>query len=124
MTRTDEILRARAAEGRASRSDVARSEIARARARLDEEDAESGARAARIALATLWGGREWQAGDATGDLYALPAIAPFETLAARLDESADLAALAARTRLAEARLRLAHSGGARRSHDTEDTTDS
>lgn len=75
--------------GRSPDSDRHLAEIALGRTRLGQEDAEHELLTARMALASLWGEREPGFTAASGDFEALPAVDAFETLAARLPDSAD-----------------------------------
>lgn len=95
--------------GASPESVVLGAQAALAQAQLDEARAQQRARAARLALAALWGGRETDLELAAGDVLALPAIEDFATLAAGLEASPELLRFASRERIAEARLQLARS---------------
>jgi len=105
--RTLETVRARVAAARASRADIAKAEIALAWARLDEQAAERLERTNRVALASLWGGESPDFGTIRAELFRLPTYEPFASLVTRTDQNPDLALLASRVRLDEARARLA-----------------
>lgn len=110
-------------------SDLQAAEIALAEAQLDRESAARQLASARMALAASWGALSPDFGEVVGDLLTLPAMASFETLAARLPMtpeqwSARLQAetLAARRRLAqtEAKPNIDVSLGVRRLEATKD----
>jgi cobalt-zinc-cadmium efflux system outer membrane protein len=104
----DEVGRA-VQSARNPETDLHAAEIALADAELGLLHAEHELAAARVALASGWGARDADFGEALGNLDDLPAAASFETLSAKLDSSplnrdAMLQAevLAAKRRLAEA----------------------
>lgn len=71
-------------EARNPESDLRAAEIAVAQAELGREHAEHELASARVTLAASWGSFESDFESVIGDLDALPSVAPFETLAARL----------------------------------------
>jgi len=102
--------------GGAPESVVLTAQAALAKAELDLRRADQATVAARQHLAALWGEREPRFELAAGDPLALPAIADFGALADELQRTPELRAFADRTRIAEARLRLAQT---QRSADVE-----
>ncbi len=83
--------------------------ISLARAEIELEHAEHELASSRLRLSTLWGETHPAFGSAQADLFALQPPAPFETLAALLENNPELITLAGAQRLAEARLQLARS---------------
>jgi cobalt-zinc-cadmium efflux system outer membrane protein len=79
---------------------------AAARARLEQERARGLRLAAMRRLAIAMGRRDADFDAVQGDLYALPEISGFETLAALLERSPELGRFADERRLREARLQL------------------
>lgn len=109
--------------GRNPESDLLQSDIAVSRAELAVDNAEHELGSARLALSSLWGDLDPQFTTALGRLAALPAVAEFATLAARLPEStsqrafefdADVLAAQRRVAAAGARPDVALSVGTRR----------
>jgi cobalt-zinc-cadmium efflux system outer membrane protein len=88
-------------------TDLRAAEIALDDADLDREHHEHELRAARVTLASTWGSRDPDFGQAAMSLDTLPALEPFESLAARLPGSASLVAWRLEADGAAARLRLA-----------------
>lgn len=88
-------------------SDLRAAEIALAQAELEREHAEHELASARMSLAASWGSSEPDFGDAMGEFDALPAVAPFDTLAARLPTTPEQRAAALEARTIEARRRVA-----------------
>ncbi|WP_321944927.1 TolC family protein [Burkholderia cenocepacia] len=88
-------------------SDLQAAEIAVAEAQLNRENAEHELASAKMTLAASWGATIPDFGEVVGDLQALPAVAPFETLAARLPMTPELWASRLRANTIGARRRLA-----------------
>ncbi len=128
--RTLEAIAARVAAGRTPEAERSRAQIALLRAEIDERQSQSALRGARHALASLWGDAEPGFGIAQADLYALPHVAPFAELAARVARNPDITRFATEARLRDAELALARAGsrqdlslglGVRRFGETSDT---
>lgn len=109
-----DAARERVEAGASSPAALGRAEIALARARIEQEHAEHELGSSRVKLAVLWGDTTADFAEASGDLFELPALEPFDTYRARVDKSPDLERFAAEARIQEARIRLAE---ARRSPD-------
>lgn len=92
--------------GRNPESDQAAADIALAEAELEQGNAEHELETAKVLLAAMWGAKTADYQRASGNLTDLPAVATFETLAARLPMSAPHhnAALAARVAAAKRRV--------------------
>ena len=95
------------AAARNPESDLSAAEIAVAEAELEREHAEHELASARMTLAASWGSFEPDFTSVAGNLRALPAVEPFEVLAARLPSTAvqrsallEAEAIAARRRVA------------------------
>lgn len=93
--------------GRSPESDLDLMQVAEARADIEVEHAAHELVGARVALAALWNATEPDFDTAAGELFALPAVAPYETLVARLADNPALRDLALDTRAAQARERVA-----------------
>ncbi len=91
-------------------------EAAVARARLQRDRTQTEARAAARSLAALWNDRIPDFDRVTGDLLALPAVPPLDSLSALIERSPQLRQFADEKRLREARVQLARSA---RSADIE-----
>lgn len=104
-TRTAVDARVKAA--RSPLAEGSRAQIALARARLDAAQAGRRLAADRQQLAALWGDPQPGFERVDADLYALPPVEAFETLAARLERNPDLARYLSEARLRDAELRLA-----------------
>jgi cobalt-zinc-cadmium efflux system outer membrane protein len=90
-------------------TDLRMAEISLADAELEREHAEHELRAARVTLASTWGSREPDFGDATLPLDALAEPESFDALVARLPGSSALRAMNLEADTAIARERLADS---------------
>ncbi len=119
----------RVTAGRAPEVEVRRSRITLARARVEQEHAEHELLTSRRKLAAMWGATEAGFGAVSADLYALPAVEPFELLVARLAGNPDFTRFASESRLRDAEIRLAESkrradityfAGVRRLQETRD----
>lgn len=102
-----ESVRRRVTAGRSPEAELGRADIAVARAELALERSAGELASVRVVLASQWGEPSPDFGQAEADLFELPALAPFDDYAARLERNPDLARFATRARLAEARQRLA-----------------
>jgi cobalt-zinc-cadmium efflux system outer membrane protein len=86
-----------------------RARIALARARVVHEHEEHELEAARRRLAAWWGDDAADFGEAAADLFARPAVPDYDTLAARIARSPELARWASEKTVHAAELRLAES---------------
>ena len=109
VEQTQETVRARVTAGVVSPIEQTKAEVALASARIEAERAHRSLEADRRRLAASWGAGEPAFESAGGDLAVLPPVPPFETLAARLSESPDLARWAAEISQREATFALARS---------------
>ncbi|MBN8893322.1 MAG: TolC family protein [Rhodanobacter sp.] len=96
--------------GRSPESELDLMRIAQEQADIEVEHAAHGLAGAKVSLAALWNVAEPSFDGADGDLFDLPAVAPYDDLVARLPDSPTLRALDLDTRAAEARGRLAAAG--------------
>ncbi len=88
-------------------TDLRAAEIALGDAELERAHWEHELRAARMTLASTWGSRDPDFGEAAMSLETLPALASFETLATRLPRSASMMGWQLEAAGAQARLQLA-----------------
>lgn len=107
VQRTLDAISARVDAARSPEAERSRAQIALTRARIEEQQAQSELPSARLALAALWGSTEPTFTRARGDLLALDAVKPFETLVEQLDRNPNFVRFASAARLLEAELRLA-----------------
>lgn len=105
--RTHEAIGMRVQAARSPEAERMRSSIALTRARVEQQQAESEMRAARQALAALWGSERPAFTEATGDLLTLKPVKPVETVLAELERNPDYLRFASEARLRDAELRLA-----------------
>lgn len=98
---------ARVTAGRSPVAERSRARIALTRALIEQRQAESELRSARLVLVASWGSPEPEFTIARGELYDLRSVEPVETLLERLAQSPDFARFASEERLREAELRLA-----------------
>src|SRR5262249_863717 len=77
------------------------------RANIEEQQAQSELRSARLALAALWGSTGPAFTGTSADLFALEPVEAFENLVARLERNPDFVRFASEGRLRDAELRLA-----------------
>ena len=105
--RTLAAITLRVNAARSPEAERSRASIALARARLELQRAEYTLESEHRRLAALWGSTDPAFDSARADLYAMPALEPFEALARRLQDSPDFLTFAAEARLREAQLRLA-----------------
>ncbi|MEO7774183.1 MAG: TolC family protein, partial [Steroidobacteraceae bacterium] len=94
---------------RAPLAEGARAKAQLAQIRLAEEQAEHELASAQIRLAAMWGAREPDFAQVSGQLDPPPALIAFATLQQRLDGNGELARLLTEKRLREAELQLARS---------------
>jgi outer membrane protein, heavy metal efflux system len=127
--RTVDDVRQRVEAAKAPEVDLHRARIAQSRALLAEENAEHELLSARYKLAAMWGATDDRFGAIEADLYRLPEVATFESLAVRLKANPDFLRFATEGRLRDAEVRLAESrrrpdiqlaAGVRRLQDTRD----
>ncbi len=104
---TRQEVAARVASARSPKSDLQAAEIALAEAELDRKNAMQELASARMALAASWGASAPDFDTVAGDLYSLPPVEPFETLAARLSMTPELQAARLQTETLAARGRVA-----------------
>ncbi|MBX5461670.1 MAG: TolC family protein [Steroidobacteraceae bacterium] len=93
--------------GRSPDVELNRTRIALTRARIAEEHAQHALRASRRKLAAMWGDTEEDFGEVTARLFEVPAVPPFDDLAAQIDSNPDFARFASEARLRDAELNLA-----------------
>lgn len=104
---TVEAVRARVAAGGATQAELSRAEAGLVRAQLLEEDYEHELVSANHRLSEQWGETQPDFSRALGDVQALPAVEPLETLQSRVDANPDIAFFMSQRRLAEAELHVA-----------------
>ncbi|MEQ1800820.1 MAG: TolC family protein [Gammaproteobacteria bacterium] len=126
-TADDVGLRVRAAKS--PEAELLRSRAALSRAGLGEQRAAAELGAARQKLAAMWGSPRADFSDVRADLYRMPALLDFESLAARVDANPDFLRFASVARLRDAESRVARSfrrpdlelsGGVRRLEESND----
>lgn len=127
---THSVMAQRVKAAHSPRAQQSRAAIARARSRLDRERARQALESARAQLAAMWGADQARFTTAVADLYALPAVEDFESVASAMAQAPDFLSYAAERRLHEAELELAQararpslrlSAGVRRLEATDDT---
>lgn len=127
--RTVAAVERRVRAGSAPRAELLRALAELAIERLARDDVTHEQSVAQYRLAAQWGDTAPSFAKVDGALLTLPAVAPFDELAARIEENPELARLASERRIAEAELRLAEarqwptvtpSLGARRFESTGD----
>ena len=104
---TVEAVMVRVAASRALDAELARAEAELVRAELLEEDYEHELLSAYHRLSAQWGETRPDFGSVSGELQALPAVEPFETLLSRAEQNPELARFMSQQRLNDAELRLA-----------------
>lgn len=102
-----DVARDRVTAGAASPAALGRAEIAVSRAEIEQEHAEHELESSRVKLSVLWGDAHPAFAAASGDLFALLPLEPFDVHRARLAASPELARYASEARLEDARVRLA-----------------
>ncbi|MEJ0034490.1 MAG: TolC family protein [Gammaproteobacteria bacterium] len=105
--RTADAISARVQAARSPEAERSRANIALIRANIEERQAQSELRSARLALAAVWGGTEPSFDGVSADLFAIEPIEAFENLVARLERNPDFVRFASEGRLRDAELRLA-----------------
>jgi cobalt-zinc-cadmium efflux system outer membrane protein len=105
--RTVDAITARVQAARSPEAERSRARIVLTRAAIEEEQAQSELRSARLALAALWGSTDPAFTGTQADLFALEPVEPFERLVEHLERNPDFARFASEGRLREAELRLA-----------------
>lgn len=105
--KTVEAARSRVRAAKVPEAELGRAEAALARTRLDHEDVEHELLTSRRQLAALWGDTEAEFGAAQGQLSQLPALAPYESLSARIRSNPSLLKFSSEARLREAEVKLA-----------------
>lgn len=124
-----EVVARRVKAARTPRAEQGRAASARARSRLSLVRAGRGLETARLRLAAMWGSDAPGFARAVADLWALPEVADFRSLAARLDQAPGLLRYAAERSVHEAELALARararpgvklSAGVRRLDESDD----
>ncbi|MGK2913604.1 MAG: TolC family protein [Porticoccaceae bacterium] len=105
--KTVEAARVRVRAAKVPEAELGRAEAALARTRLAHEDVEHELLTSRRQLAALWGDTEAAFGRAQGQLSQLPALAPYESLSARIRNNPSLLKFSSETRLREAEVKLA-----------------
>lgn len=105
--RTHDAVAIRVQAARSPEAELSRASIALTRARVEVQQAESAMRAARQALAALWGSRQPEFIEASGDLLDLSPVRPLETVLAELEQNPDYLRYASEARLRDAEVRLA-----------------
>ncbi len=127
---THSVMAQRVKAARSPRAQHSRAAVARARSRLDRERAQQALKSARAQLAALWGADQARFTTAVADLYAMPAVEDFESLASAMARAPDLMSYVAERRLRQAELELAQararpsltlSAGVRRLEASDDT---
>ncbi len=105
--KTVDASRLRVRAGKVPEAELGRAEAALARIRLEHEDVEHELLTSRRQLAALWGDTEAAFGEAQGQLTQLPALAPYESLSARIRSNPSLLKFSSEARLREAEVKLA-----------------
>lgn len=105
--KTVEAASLRAQAAKVPQAELGRAEAALARTRLEHEDVEHELLTSRRQLAALWGDTEATFGEAQGQLSQLPALAPYESLSARISSNPSLLKFSSEARLREAEVKLA-----------------
>jgi len=105
--RMADAIAARVAAARSPEAERSRARIALTRAIIEERQAQSELRSARLALAALWGSIDPAFTGAQADLFGLAPVEPFERLVERLERNPDFLRFASTARLRDAELRLA-----------------
>ncbi len=105
--RTVAAVEQRVRAGSAPRAELLRAHAELATERLARDDVTHEQSVAQYRLAAQWGETAPSFAKVDGALLTLPAVAPFDELAARIEENPELARLASEQRIAEAQLRLA-----------------
>jgi cobalt-zinc-cadmium efflux system outer membrane protein len=127
---TYDAIAKRVQAARSPEAELSRAHIALTRARVEVKQTETTRLAARQSLAALWGSRNPEFTNASGDLLTLRPIRELEDLLAELERNPDYLRFASEARLRDAELRLARAQarpnivfglGMRRFEDTNDS---
>ena len=105
--KTVEAASLRVQAAKVPQAELGRAQAALARSRLEHEDVEHELLTSRRQLAALWGDTEAAFGEAQGQLSQLPALAPYESLSARIRSNPSLLKFSSEARLREAEVKLA-----------------
>ncbi len=105
--RTLDAITTRVQAARSPEAERSRARIAVMRGLVEEQQAESEVRSARLALSALWGSQAPQFTRAQADLFTLDPIGPFEALVQKLERNPDFVRFASEARLRDAEVRLA-----------------
>ncbi|MES2884993.1 MAG: TolC family protein [Pseudomonadota bacterium] len=105
--KTVDAARQRVRAAKVPEAELGRAEAALARTRLEHEDVEHELLTSRRQLAALWGDTDATFGEAQGQLTQLPALAPYESLSARIRSNPSLLKFSSEARLREAEVKLA-----------------
>lgn len=105
--KTAEAVERRVVAAKAPLAEQERARVALEQARSRDAHAEHLLQSARHALAASWGAEAPDFGEASADLYQLPAVAPLPQLAAAVAQTPDIAQYLNETRLQSARIELA-----------------
>ncbi len=105
--RTVAAVERRVRAGSAPRAELLRARAELATERLAHDDVTHEHSVAYHRLAAQWGETAPSFAQVDGALLTLPVVAPFDELAARIEENPELSRLASEQRIAEAQLRLA-----------------
>jgi len=109
VRRSLDAISARVQAARSPEAERSRARIALTRARIEEQQAQSELRTARLALGALWASSNPVFTTAQADLFAQEPVGSFEQLVLRLERNPDFVRFASETRVREAELRLARS---------------
>jgi outer membrane protein, heavy metal efflux system len=104
---TLQAIRARVDAARSPLAEQSRAQIALTRATLAEQQAGSELRAARYALAALWGDAEPSFTSVNGELYRADPVPSFQAYFDRVERTPEILRFASEGRLRDAELRLA-----------------
>jgi len=127
---TYDAISKRVQAARSPEAELSRASIALTRARVEVQQTESSRLAARQSLAALWGARNPEFTNASGDLLTLRPIRALEDLLDELERNPDYLRFATEARLRDAELNLARAQarpnivfglGMRRLEDTNDS---
>lgn len=105
--RTLDAITTRVQAARSPEAERSRARIAVTRGLVEEQQAESELRSARLALSALWGSQAPRFSRAQADLFALDPVEPFEALVQKLERNPDFVRFASEARLRDAEVRLA-----------------
>lgn len=106
------VVKERVEAGAASPAMLSRSEIALARAQIDQEHVEHELATSRVNLSVLWGDAQASFGTAAGAIFELPTLEPLETYAQRLEASPDVVRFESDALAKDTRIKLAEANRA------------